>query len=72
MPNRIIPDPHLKHICRIGQGAFTCSFIGLEDGKFMCQKGTPEEKFIRTQRELGKMNALGNNCSGPPDFIPNK
>jgi hypothetical protein len=39
-------------------------------GSFECAKDTEFEELIDGRREGGKINAMGNNCSGPPEFEP--
>ena len=61
-----------RTLCKMGKGAETCSFLGMEAGVgFACQKGTEIEGLIRSRRKAGTMSAKGDNCSGPPDFTPN-
>lgn len=65
----VIPDDRLKGVCKSGQGEATCSFIGC-GGEYICLKGTEMEGTIKRRRAERTMRALGDNCSGPPDFIP--
>lgn len=63
-----IGDDLTRGLCRRGQGAATCSFLGLMGG-WVCLKGDDKmEPFIRGKRS--SMSALGDNCSGPPNFTP--
>lgn len=65
-----IAPEHVQNVCRIAQGARTCSFLLTGGNGFVCGKGTSMENTIRAKRDQGAMNAMGDNCSGPPDFIP--
>lgn len=61
---------YIKTICQIGRGAETCSFLIAGANGFECAKGTGLEQAINERRETKAMNALGDNCSGPPEFKP--
>ena len=61
-----------EEICKIGKGTQTCSFLMMGGNGFECAKQTSFESAILVRRNAGKMNAMGNNCSGPPDFEPTK
>lgn len=65
-----LDDKHLDEVCKLKQGARTCSFLTAGAGGFECAKGTAVETLIRRRRDAGTMNAVGDNCSGPPDFTP--
>jgi hypothetical protein len=56
-------------LCKMGQGAATCSFLAMNRG-FVCLKGSPLEMGIHERRAQKSMTAMGDNCSGPPDFKP--
>ena len=58
-------------VCQPGKGAATCSFL-LNDGEWSCGKGTVFEQILKQRRASASMRALGDNCSGPPTFQPNK
>lgn len=64
-----IDAKHLKNVCRLGDGAFTCSYLGMGDG-FECLKGTGFQKTIDQRRAKKSMRAMGDNYSGPPKFEP--
>ena len=68
----IVNNEHARNVCRVGQGRFTCSYFGFTGQGGDCSKGSPEEVDIARQRAEGTINAIGDNCSGPPDFIPVK
>lgn len=68
----VLPDDHIKNICALGQGRSTCSFLMLDGAGFECAKGTGIDNIIAERRILGQMVAMGDNCSGPPDFVPTK
>jgi len=63
-----ISEGHAKTVCKFGQRAATCSFLGMSDG-FHCLKGSEFEPNIKQRRGEGSMGAMGDNCSGPPDFV---
>ena len=65
-----LPDGHEEGVCKKGQGAETCSFLGFGRGGFKCLKGSSFESAIQERRREGSMAAKGDNCSGPPDFRP--
>ncbi len=62
-----IPEGYVKPMCQPNTEC-ACSFLIFGDG-FECAKGTFMEKLIEERRRAGTMNAKGDNCSGPPDFI---
>ncbi len=57
----------VKNVCGLGNGDQTCSFL-MMGTKWECAKGTGIESVIQNRRDNGTMNAMGDNCSGPPDF----
>ena len=61
---------HVDKVCIPGNGAFTCSYLvfSSEVRGFECAKGTELEVVILKRRAQKSMNAMGDNCSGPPDF----
>jgi hypothetical protein len=67
------PDPEpvdnarSQNVCKRGQGAVTCAFLGMHPG-FVCLKHTPFEGMLRQRLAEGTMTAKGDNCSGPPLF----
>lgn len=63
-----ISEGHAKTVCKFGQRATTCSFLGMTGSQFHCLKGSEFESNIKQRREEGSMGAMGDNCSGPPDF----
>ncbi len=64
-----IADDHAMAVCRSKKPGGTCSYLLMGDG-WECAKGTPFETIIEEPRKAGTMNAMGNNCEGPPDFKP--
>ena len=64
-----IPTEHLK-VCQLNQGPKTCAFLAFGEGVYFCAKGGALEKMIRGRLASGQMKAQGDNCSGPPVFIP--
>ncbi len=63
-----IDEKHLKNVCKLGGGAFTCSYLGMGDQGIECLKGTEFQNDIKQRRAKKSMNAMGDNCSGPPKF----
>lgn len=63
-----VSDGQLEQVCRPGEGAFTCSFLVFGPEGFGCAKTTSLEGLIRQRRAERSMNAMGDNCDGPPDF----
>lgn len=56
-------------LCRPGQGAATCSFLLMAPrAGWTCAKGTEFEKILAERRQYRRMRALGDNCSGAPEF----
>lgn len=71
MTSAIIPDDHLKAVCRIGQGADCCRYIVRElfdAGPYECAKHdqTLKEQIDR-RHAAGSMIARGDNCEGLKD-----
>lgn len=64
---------HARNVCGLGGETFACSFLALssEDG-WVCLKGSATEAVINQRRVNKSTNAMGDNCSGPPDFTPTK
>lgn len=65
-----IADDLAEKMCRGKGGAHTCSFLMMGGNGWECAKGTPVEGIILDRRRAGTMNAIGDNCSGAPDFVP--
>jgi hypothetical protein len=65
-----IDEKCLNDVCKLKQGAHTCSFLMVGAGGFECAKGTSIEGVVYNRRSSGTMNAMGDNCSGPPNFTP--
>lgn len=59
----------IKAVCAPGNGALTCSFLLMGVDGFECAKTGPFEGTLRARREAGRMNAMGDNCGGPPAFV---
>ncbi len=60
----------VKGVCGLGTGDKTCSYLAC-GAAWECLKGTEVESTILSRREAGTINAMGDNCSGPPDLIEN-
>lgn len=67
-----IPEGYRDTVCKMGQGGATCSFLMFGGSQFECAKGSPFESNIRQRLKEGSIRAVGDNCSGPPDFTPTK
>ncbi|OGN03712.1 MAG: hypothetical protein A2655_04135 [Candidatus Yanofskybacteria bacterium RIFCSPHIGHO2_01_FULL_43_42] len=63
-----LDQKHLKEVCRIGGGIFTCSYLGMGAEGMECLKGTGFQSIIDQRRTEKSTGAMGDNCSGPPDF----
>lgn len=63
-PNRLIPEAHLKTVCKKGQGHSTCRYISLAVKGFVCVKNSPLERVVDQQVEEKHFTASGNNCEG--------
>lgn len=68
--NTLIPESVLP-LCKMGQGAECCAFLCFGAGGFCCAKRSGIEGIIRQRLAAGTINAKGDNCSGPPAFVPN-
>ena len=60
----------VKTLCLLGHGSKTCKFLmaGGREGGFTCHKGS--QLGVKIQSLGSSVDAKGDNCSGPPDFIP--
>lgn len=61
---------HVQNVCRSQKPGGTCSFLMMGGDGWECAKDTPFESALRARSEKRVMNAMGDNCSGPPDFKP--
>lgn len=62
-----LKEKYVKEVCRLSQGEKTCRYLRSSPGGWHCIKGSPSEKAeTEKHRALGAMNAMGDNCSGPP------
>lgn len=71
MENKL-QDGQVRNVCGLGQGVFTCSYLAVSPDGFECLRRSDAEKMIERRRVKKDMNALGVNCSGPPDFTVTK
>ncbi len=68
MIDKQITDGQVFGVCKPGS-AECCSYLVAGPDGWECGKATPSVYAALTARRLAKtMNALGDNCSGPPDF----
>ncbi len=65
-----LPEGYEKTVCKLGQGAVTCSFLICGDNGFVCAKSSSFESGIRQRLVAGTLEAKGDHCSGSPDFTP--
>lgn len=63
-----IPEGYEKTVCKAGEGADCCSFLGVGGKGWMCLKKGEFEALIEKRRLEKTMVAMSDNCSGPPDF----
>lgn len=67
----LVPDgDHLQQVCRPGAGSQTCAYLMLSNAGFQCAKGGVAQMYIDLRLAEGTMKAIGDNCSGPPNFTP--
>ena len=64
----MIDPEHLRKVCLIGQGVVTCRFIVAGAEGLTCAKGTNVESILKERGDRGQMLAVGDICSGPPNF----
>lgn len=62
-----LTDDQVKSLCQPSSES-TCSFLTMTADGWACAKGSDMELSIRARRS--SMRAQGDNCSGPPEFIP--
>lgn len=67
-PKRTIPKAHLKSVCKIGCGNYTCRYLAsfsASAGEFKCMKNSPIAGEIDAEiRDNPKWRARGDNCDG--------
>ena len=63
-----IPEGYQEHVCLFGKGAEACCFLSLGADGFQREKGSSLSALLDARRRAGTMRALGDNCSGSPDF----
>jgi hypothetical protein len=68
--NQLMPlsQHRVGELCRLGQGPETCRFLLIGPKGACCARGSAFEVVILER--LPTMSAKGDNCSGPPDFVP--
>lgn len=65
-----LPAAHVQTVCRPHAGAVTCSYLCQQQGMdFFCAKRTPYEAILSKKRCQGQLKSMGDNCSGPPDYV---
>lgn len=66
-----LTEEQTMRLCRTGHVPTTCSFlVYAAKAGWVCAKGSDLEPMINDRRARKDMVAMGNNCSGPPDFTP--
>ncbi len=66
-----LSESMVTKICKRGMGEVCCSFlIAAPPDGYSCAKGTDIDLLIRERRSSASITAMGDNCSGPPDFTP--
>jgi hypothetical protein len=63
-----IPTDRVEKLCLMGQGAKCCSFLGMSGSGPLCLKGSMYAPQIQERRRQQTMGAMGDNCTGHPDF----
>ena len=53
--------------CKMGQVANTCRYLGI-GREYTCLKGSERHSEIDSLVENNDRRAVGDNCSGPPNF----
>lgn len=51
-------------VCRYGQGAACCRFLGRDSTGWLCAKRTPLAGYLNDRVAAGQMDERGDNCSG--------
>jgi hypothetical protein len=67
-----VTEDQKKNLCKFGQGSKTCSFLIMSAEGFCCAKGTDFQAMLEERRFLETIRAMGDNCSGPPEFTANE
>jgi hypothetical protein len=67
----IITEQMAQTLCLEGQGERCCSYMILTTEGRACAKGSNLFPMLAERHLMKTMGALGDNCSGPPSFIPN-
>lgn len=63
-------EQHLNEVCRPGQGAISCSYLGMGGAGWRCLKIHDGLKdAIDARRAANTMRAMGDNCEGDSDFL---
>jgi len=66
--NISVDNDYVHRVCKPGYGAATCSYIGAMAKGWICMKKTELEAQVNRRRNEKSMVAMGDNCSGPPEF----
>jgi hypothetical protein len=61
----VIPQEHLKEVCKIGQGDKCCRYVYADGDGIQCAKlDDAFRTMIDTKVALGLFVAIGDNCGG--------
>ncbi len=64
----VLTESHIVSVCKRGQGAATCSYLGFNEDGFFCIKVDPALRAMKNvsdkRRATGSMGAMGDNCEG--------
>lgn len=69
MSAKITCKTHVMEVCKLGKGSTCCRFLSFSHG-FCCEKKSDIAGLLNARANAGTMRALGDNCSGAPDFVP--
>ena len=58
----MIPEEHVKNVCKVGKGAECCRYITMGADGWSCEKLTSLAAVI--DKRAATMNAKGDNCAG--------
>lgn len=65
-----IEKEHVTETCKPGAGSETCRYLTMMMKGFACAKASSLQAELDARFASGTLNSQGDNCSGPPDFVP--
>ena len=65
-----LEKPFVEGLCKGKGGTDTCSYLGVGGEGFCCLKMSEFEAMIDGRRAKQGMRAMGNHCTGLPNFTP--